>query len=106
MNRLLIIFTAYLLILSCFPCMCDDAQEIHTKRVEINASASAGNNNKDDGCHSFCSCSCCLSSTFFYQKELQVEAPLALYDIVEFNRADGHFISYNANAIWQPPKLS
>jgi len=85
--------------------MCEDSRAGDSP-LQVGKTSSPTDKSKDDACSPFCSCFCCPSSAFFYNKELQITAPVVLYINRNFSYADQQFISYNMHAIWQPPKLA
>jgi hypothetical protein len=99
MKFLTLIFTLYMLTLSCVPCICEDicannkTEQSHSK------------DKQDKGCASFCSCSCCHSTPANIKLLLPIKANPE-FSKSKFILADQQYISYQCHNIWQPPKLS
>jgi len=100
-----LLFSLYMLGLSCFPC--GDSEECAVKDDTTISSAANHNGHSQDTehCTPFCTCSCCAVSV-----SLQT---IASYKIPKRVFADKNYPAYEISyteqisiAIWQPPKLS
>lgn len=104
MNFFSLIFSFYLLGISCLPC--GDKKECNSKSdTTYSAPVSHSKHNHDENCTPFCSCSCCatfvsLKAIAFYKfpKLFTISLVYPVYDVT--------YRSQVASSVWQPPKLS
>lgn len=107
MKLFTLIFSIYLLVLSCVPCA-DKDECISNLKKEVPTSASHQHNKKNienGSCTPFCSCSHCPASAFF-QSVIKKSAPKLFVLISRYSEYKISFSSNKIASIWQPPKLS
>lgn len=98
-----IIFSIYILVLSCVPCG-DGAENIVKSAAKI--STTDNHNHADaDLCTPFCSCTCCPASAFYHPLAL-FEIPKIIFQSMKFNVVNSSCLSNDFHSIWQPPKLA
>ncbi|MBK6379776.1 MAG: hypothetical protein IPO01_05755 [Chitinophagaceae bacterium] len=106
MKTILLIFSIYLLLLPGIACAGTDtcSDESENTLASMNH---ADHEDEEDGCGSFCSCSCCVHivSVNFQSAFIVCDKPLQRNKQLSFY----HNISLPSNYfgnIWQPPKMS
>lgn len=106
MRFLAILLSAYILLLSCYPCQDSGETHQHTKKEQL-AHAHSDCHGHDDGevCSPLCACGCCtihcISANYF------LSFP-PLNTTVWHSRNSSYktpFVPLLVRAIWQPPKL-
>lgn len=103
MKFFILLFSFYMLTLSCLPCGdADDCNEKEKKEIAA-ASTQTEHDHESESCTPFCSCSCCSSAGFYpvFNQPKQI-SPMAEKG-KSFRRADD-FNSYFAHTVWQPPR--
>ncbi len=101
-----LIFSCYLLLLSCLPC--GDTDECKQDDASQQTAATSDHSRHDDdteNCAPFCSCACCAVAVYFPQV-----ASIQIYSLflppVKFQFSKTAFLSHHSNAVWQPPRLA
>lgn len=105
MKFLTLIFSIYLLGLSCLPCA--DKDECNNINTTTKISTSADNEKQHPGnesCTPFCSCTHCPASAFC-QSIVPYKIPKIIFPSVEYPVYEISFSSKNSFSIWQPPQL-
>ena len=103
-NFFTILFSFYIIALSCATCECDEILEFQNK-TEITQNHSHSENQKSDSCSPFCTCACCTSSVFYFQTiSLQFKPQLKINVVKTFPIVNQRFATFNLQNIWQPPK--
>ena len=103
MKTILIIFTIYLLVLPGIAC----AGENICIEPQNTAAQTAGHSNheEEDGCGSFCTCSCCVHIVSVnFQQAAYIKVPVLNFQSFKSLYKD-EFQSYNLHSIWQPLRL-
>jgi hypothetical protein len=96
-----IIYSFYILALSCMPCPDVAIKENHEK-AHISASTE-DHCHLADFCSPFCTCSCCCT-TAIYQPITSIILPESYSTSIKISTQVTLF-SYNSHTIWQPPQL-
>lgn len=96
-----IIFSIYILVLSCVPCA--DAGENMVKSVQ-KISNTTSHEHTTDLCTPFCSCTCCPASAFYHPLAL-FEIPKEIFQSMKFMVVNSSCLSNDFHSIWQPPKV-
>jgi hypothetical protein len=101
MNFFALLLSFYMLTLSCFPC--GDSEECNAKDRQEITSAPGDHEHESEGCTPFCSCACCSSTGFYPGTNTPKHIELASEQVVFYSPPE-YFDSYNAHAVWQPPR--
>jgi len=103
MKFLTLLFSFYILILSCLPC--GDRKECNTEEAQkISVTTThQEHNHTTEACTPFCTCSCCVASAF-YQPLTSFSTSNIVFQSVQF-QYEVVFNSYDLHSIWQPPQL-
>jgi hypothetical protein len=101
MNFFVFLLSFYMLTLSCFPC--GDSEECNAKDKQEVSSTSGDHEHETEGCTPFCSCACCSSTAFCTGMNTPKYIALASEQVI-FSGPPEYFDSYNAHAVWQPPR--
>lgn len=104
-----IIFSIYLVALSCLPCDDVELNSAAHKTVEITSNHDEKSNNHDkenDLCSPFCSCSCCGSQIVSFFKITTLSFNIVSKNIrTKLPSYTPKFISNFYGSIWQPPQI-
>ncbi|MBP7273666.1 MAG: hypothetical protein KA974_07480 [Saprospiraceae bacterium] len=100
-----LIFSFYLLGLSCLPC--GDKEECTVKAdTTISAPINHDNHSQDtEHCTPFCACSCCAASVTF-PTMASYKIPKRIFPTTKYPVYNISYSSQVSFSIWQPPKLS
>ena len=98
-----LIFSLYLLGLSCLPC--GDKEECTVKAgTTISAPINHDKHNQEtEHCTPFCTCSCCAASIAF-QSMTSYKIPKKIFPTTKYPVYNISFSSQVSFSIWQPPK--
>lgn len=96
-----IIFSMYILVLSCTPC--GDAGE-NIVKADQKVSNTTSHEHTADLCTPFCSCACCPASAFYHPLAI-FTIPKAVFQATKFTIVNTSCLSNNFHSIWQPPKV-
>ncbi|MFC4233317.1 DUF6660 family protein [Parasediminibacterium paludis] len=104
MKFLTLIFSIYLLVLSCVPCADKDECNINMDiKTTISSTTKENPKKSDEACTPFCTCSHCSASAY-YQPLNSYKIPKRIFPTTKYPVYD---VSYNSQvffSIWQPPK--
>ena len=99
-----LVFTFYMLTLSCLPCGDNDECKEKEKQEFSAASTQHGHEHEAENCTPFCSCACCASPWFLQvNSQSKYMSPTAATE--KLFCLDDDFDSYHAHAVWQPPRV-
>jgi hypothetical protein len=103
---LTLIFSFYVLALSCMPCSDkDDSNYMSADQSTFATTDHSDHDNDTENCSPFCMCACCgqsFSSPFSHYS-LSLHVPVSLEKFPVYNAS---FVSEVYLSIWQPPKIS
>ena len=103
-NFFTILFSLYIVALSCATCECDEILE-YLNKTEKTQSHSHNENQKPESCSPFCNCACCPATAFYFQTVFVQFKPQIKINVVKtFPIVNQRFSSFNLQNIWQPPK--
>ena len=102
MNFFALLFSFYMLTLSCF--RCGDSEQCNAGDKQEISSAPGDHEHEREGCTPFCSCACCASTGFCPVINTPNYIAFTPAQVIFFGQT-GDFDSYNAHAVWQPPRL-
>lgn len=107
MKLLTILFSIYIITLSCLPCA--DAEITigkETASLHIDTKSST-DTHLEDTCSPFCICNCCHSSGF-YKSNDYIKRAVTVNIFIETQATEytSAFFSNFHNSIWQPPQIS
>ena len=103
---MMLIFCVYLLALPVMACAGEDNCNDATEQIIKQTNNHTDHEEKEDGCGSFCTCSCCVHivSVNFQSPVISIDKPVEENTTLSFY----HNISLPSNYfgnIWQPPKM-
>ena len=102
-----LIFSIYIVALSCLPCA-DAESDFENKTVSIhNEKKAPSDKHHDDACSPFCICSCCHCNGFYKTVDC-AENTVAIKTVTRRNKIEytSTLFSNFHNYIWQPPQIS
>jgi hypothetical protein len=105
-KTILLIFSLYLLALPVLACTGEDNCSVKEESAVTQTAAHSGHEDEEDGCGSFCTCSCCVhivsvnfqTAIIIDNKPLLKNKQLSSYYSISLPS------NYFGN-IWQPPKM-
>ena len=103
-NFFTILFSFYIIVLSCATCECNEILEYQNK-TEVTQNHSHKENLKLESCSPFCNCTCCTATAFYFQYIfVQFKSQIKINVVKIFPIVNQRFTPFHLQNIWQPPK--
>ena len=103
---LTLLFSFYILALSCMPCSDkDDCNYVSADQSTFATTEHSDHDSDTENCSPFCMCACCGQSCSFthFQADLSLNFPTIAQKVSVYKAIFSSEVSFS---IWQPPKIS
>ena len=103
-----VLFSIYLVALSCLPCADIDLNSAAYTRIDSALTIAVENHDKEtDLCPPFCICNCCGTQILTYSPSIIFNFPVANQIIkIALPKYKSVFFSHFYGSIWQPPQIA